>query len=369
MHFLFLFFLIGKSLFSDVSHIRPIENRNLYLPNLFFIEPYPTTSQVVEKGKSYWTVAYSNSNMIDDNNALVDKSSYPKWKPFYNQKIAENAYEGQITPFTYYNTEYYYYGRLAEQQRVRIDAEVSRGSFKYAYGIRDKLELGVELTLLSYNTGILDKPITAYHRASGIPYPLRDIYPDNKMSFIMTDSTSTIINAKPRTGLGDSVVDLKWNLLAENSFIPSLSLVSLVKIPTGFRNYAMSSGKFDLGGGVVLQNSWKDFVFFLNGYISTANQSFNSDQIRTKSTVFHSSFTIGYKWTEKLFLLVQGEYKTSPYKTRIFPLYQEVVMLSFGFNYKVLDSCSVKFNLAEDPYFQSRVVPDITGQLAFTCSP
>ena len=71
------------------------------------------------------------------------------------------------------------------------------------YGIILRLEL--EITALSYNTGIFDGPITGYHRAINIPYPLRDIYPTIVLIFLFQIAQKQLLKGRTGTGFGDAV--------------------------------------------------------------------------------------------------------------------------------------------------------------------
>ncbi len=365
-----IFFLILSSIkvLADKLQERPIENRNLYAPNLFFLEPYPTTPITIGEKKYSFQTGLSISNMIDNNRAYGDSLGYKNFRPLFWDFISNEFYNGEKNLSSLYNSDFYFYGKLAEQRNVAIDLEVYRANAKISYGLAKNLELGFEITALSFNRGFLDKPIDFYHRITAVPYPVRDIYEDNKFDYQISDSSKIITKSKPRTGLGDSILDLKYLVLSEKTFIPSLAFVTTAKIPTGNFSYQMTNGKMDYSIGVSSMKKVNDFFLIVNLFAVTNSRFFKSENIKIVNS-YQAAFTIGYHLTKKWAPIVQLEYKTSPYKTEISPLFQPAILISFGFNYKIKDSCSLRANVIEDPAQESRTVPDVGFQFNLFCIP
>lgn len=360
-----LLFGISNEIFTDNLREKPIENRNLYLPFLLFLEPYPTTPTVIEKGKFSVDSGMAISNMIDNNNAFVDGTSgYSKYKPIYWKNYSDSFFNSKITPNTYYLSDYINYGRLEQQSHIKVDAEIERFHTKISYGLFKNIEVGFEITALSYNTGIFDKPITGYHRAVGIPYPLRDIYPDNKFGFELTDNTKYLIKGKPGTGLGDSVLDVKWQLRAQNGILPALAWINTIKIPTGNINLSMGTGKLDVATGISTKWNFYQFFSFLNLFGIIPSDPFNSREIHIKP-FGAASTTLGYSFTEGFSVVGQMEIKGSPYRSGIKLLNQPAVILSFGFNWKIFSACALRVNFTEDPI--TRTVPDVSAHTSILC--
>ncbi len=365
--FIILILLVGFSgnVTGDNLRERPIENRNLYLPFLLFLEPYATTPLTINKGKISVDSGIAISNMIDDNNAFIDGTSgYPKYKPLYWRNYSNLYFQGQITPTTYYLSELLTYGRLEQQSHLKVDSEIERFHNKISYGLFKNFEIGLEVTLLSYNTGVFDKPITGYHRAIGIPYPLRDIYPDNKFHFELTDNTKYLIKGKPGTGTGDSVLDMKWLFKLQTGFIPALAWINSFKIPTGNKSLFMGSGRADIATGISAKWNFYNFYSFLNLFGIIPSDPFNSREIHIKP-FGTASTTLGYSFTDNFSLLAQLEIKGSPYHSNIKLLNKSAVILSFGFNWKIFSTCALRVNIMEDPI--TRTIPDVSAQSSLLC--
>ena len=361
----FFLFGFGQNIFSDALIERPIENRNLYLPFLLFLEPYPTTPKTLEKGKMSIDSGKAISNMIDNNNAPVDYgSNYSTYKPLYWSYYSKEYADGSLTPNTYYLSELLTYGRLEQQSHVRIDAEIQRFHTKLSYGLFKNFEIGLDISALSYNTGIFDRPITGFHRTVGIPYPLRDIYSDNQFGFHITDNMKYVVKGKLGTSLGDSVLDAKWKLREQNGWLPTLAWINSVKIPTGNTNLSMGTGKPDLATGISSKWNFDYYFVFVNLFGIIPSDPFNSREIHVKPFAALSS-TLGYTFTEKFSVVGQFEIKGSPYHSAIRLLNQTAVLLSFGLNWKVFPSCALRVNFTEDPI--TRSVPDVSVQTSLLC--
>lgn len=360
-----LLYGISQEISSDPLRERPIENRNLYLPFLLFLEPYSTTPVTLEKGKVSADSGLAISNMIDNNNAYADSvSGYSKYKPFFWTNYSEAFSDGRLTPNSYYLSEYLTYGRLEQQSNVKLDGEIERFHAKISYGLFKNFEIGIEITALSYNTGIFDKPITGYHRGVGIPYPLRDIYPNNQFNFELTDNSHYLIKGKVGTSSGDSVFDTKWGLRKQAGILPALAWINSVKIPTGNVNFFMGSGKLDVATGFSSKWNFYKFYKFLNVFGIIPSDPFHSRDVHIKPFATASS-TIGYSFNENFSILTQVDVKGSPYRSGITMINQPAILWSFGFNWKFGTSCALRVNFTEDPV--TRTVPDVSAQGSVLC--
>ncbi len=360
-----VFFLtISREILSDNLRERPIENRNLYLPFLLFLEPYPTTPIALEKGKMSIDSGMALSNMIDNNNAGTDIAGYSKYKPIFWSNYADIFSDGQLTPNSYYLSEYLNYGRLEQQSHLKMDAEIERFHAKLSYGLFKNFEVGIEITALSYNTGILDGPITGYHRAVSIPYPLRDLYPNDQFGFSLTDNTKTLIKSKTGTSSGDSVLDSKWQLSSQDGWIPTFAWINSIKIPTGNTNFYMGTGKLDVASGISAKWNFYRFFKFLNVFGVAPTDPFNSRDVHIKPFAA-ASYTLGYSFTENFSAVTQVDVKGSPYHSGIRMINQPAILWSFGLNWKIFTSCALRANFTEDPI--TRTVPDISVQSSLLC--
>lgn len=362
--FTLLLLIISKEILTDPLRERPIENRNLYLPFLLFLEPYPTTPIALEKGKMSIDTGAAMSNMVDNNNAGTDVTGYTKYKPFLWQNYSEFFSNGKLTPNTYYLSEFINYGRLEQQSHLRMDAEIERFHARLNYGLFEKFEIGIEITALSYNTGILDGPITGYHRTVGIPYPLRDLYPNDQFGFTLTDNYKPLIKAKTGTSSGDSVLDGKWQLVSQSGWIPAFAWINSIKIPTGNTSFYMGTGKVDLASGVSAKWNFYRFFKFFNVFGIAPTDPFRSSEIHIKPFAAASS-TLGYSFTDNFSAVTQVDVKGSPYHSGIKMINQTAILWSFGFNWKVFSSCAFRANFTEDPI--TRTVPDVSVQSSLFC--
>jgi hypothetical protein len=148
----------------------------------------------------------------------------------------------------------------------------NEAAFELAYGLFDRVEVGVESPML-----------TIFNTPDSIP---------------------------PRqAGLGDINLSLKYNFLKhrEKSRIPALAIVFNLELPTGNTERELGSGLADFYVNGVLQSSiTRKITFRLNGGILfSGNQTTGAEGIKTRGTVFTGSGSFVREISPKLQLGVE----------------------------------------------------------------
>ena len=165
------------------------------------------------------------------------------------------------------------YSNLFEQgndgtSNLDLDMELWRPSLNASYGLRDDLEVGIEIPLLHFNGGFLDGFVQAFHNAFGLPNGGREWVPNNRFSYRFESGGEEIANFPPANlGLGDIQLMVKHQLTGEDSDWPALSWFAQLKFPTGRRSRGFGSGTLDFGLGAALDASYKRLHGYFNvGY-------------------------------------------------------------------------------------------------------
>lgn len=165
------------------------------------------------------------------------------------------------------------YSNLFEQgsdgtSNLDLDMELWRPSLNVAYGLRDDLELGIEIPLLHFNGGFLDAFVQAFHNAFGLPNGGRERVPNNRFSYRFESGGEEIFNFPPADlGLGDIAVTIKQQLTGEDSDWPALAWFAQIKFPTGRRSRGFGSGTLNFALGTALDASYKRLHGYFNaGY-------------------------------------------------------------------------------------------------------
>lgn len=354
--FLGILLFVSSSIYSDSKDEIPLDIRNNYVPTFLVLEPQAVSPLTLPKGKSSFTSSMSVANDIKESNLFVDKSI-----PFAYQRpilfdYFSNRYANPVQ--AYIASDYFRFGRLENQYRTSIDLESSYFLLRYNYGITDRIELGVQASVLSYNVGILDASINTFHSIVGV-YTGKEFVPNNKYKYYVSGENGVILSSPPRTGMGDTVVSSKWNLKSslENGF--SFALVGLVKLPTGASQYEMSSGKLDGSVGLAMKYKYNKIIGYINAYGVAVSNSILGKGVNLKSYAA-STFTLEYLLIPKLSVLSQLDLRTAAYSSHTPYLSSPPILISFGVNWKIRQTSLVQLSFTED---LSIAVPDITFQI------
>ncbi len=344
-------------IYSDSRTEYPLDIRNNFAPTFLHLDPQSVSPTTLPKGKSYFTSGYSFGSDIKESNLNIDKDI-----PYtYQRPILMNYFIDRYptTLGSYIASDFYRFGRLENQNRTSIDLETSLFNMRYNYGITNNIEMGFQVSVISYNSGSMDNIINSYHSAIGVRTG-KEYSPNNEYRYKLTDGyTNTFLGTPPRTGMGDSVLSLKWNLInsPENGF--SLALVSSAKIPTGSMKYEMSNGRGDASAGFSLKYKKDKWIGYFNGYGVYVSNSFGNPDIKLRS-FGSASITLEYLLHPKISILAQLDGKSSAFSSHTVYLSRPIVMFSMGANWKVRSTSVLQFSFTEDITI---TVPDFTMQM------
>jgi outer membrane putative beta-barrel porin/alpha-amylase len=192
----------------------------------------------------------------------------------------------------------------------------NEAGFQVAYGLLDRVEVGVETPLLT----IFSTPDTVPSRESG---------------------------------LGDINLALKYNFLKhhEKSHVPALALVFNLELPTGDTKRQLGSGLADFYVNGILQESiTRKTMFRLNGGILfSGNQTTGVEGIKARGTVFTGSGSFVRGFTPKLQLGAElfGAVE------RNFELGKGQLAAQFGGNYLLRHNVSFDFGVVAGKFTAS----------------
>ena len=135
---------------------------------------------------------------------------------------------------------------------VTEDFETARTQLNYSRGIGGGWELGIRPTFIVRDGGLLDGPISFYHRLLGLSgngqdNPTgRDNLPRGRDILFFQDANGVGVNQGAAFGFGDTELEARRQL-STGTFASAFRLG--VKIPTGSGNRVLGSGGFDAGLG------------------------------------------------------------------------------------------------------------------------
>lgn len=235
---------------------------------------------------------------------------------------------------------------------INIDLEVSRLTLDFRYGIYGSLEIGLEVPYISLSSGYLDGITESVEDGIGVKTPRsRERQGSYEFDYSFRYNNRNLIEKKHSTqGIGDMVLNAKYQLLKEGSFLPNLSLRSAVKFPTADKDDLLGSGEFDYGIGILVDKGLSDRFFLYKG----ANVIFIDKpgffkELGIDKEYFSGMFAIEYLFTKKFSFVTQVSGNTTPYPfSNTNPLDNNGYELGFGFNWTCKEDKSLYFGIFEN---------------------
>jgi hypothetical protein len=246
--------------------------------------------------------------------------------------------------------------RESAEWSVGLDMEITKLDLRFKKNIKDFIEIGVELPILSFNSGFLDGFLDSYHNAFGFSDYGRSERPGNQFLFKITRKDNLIILGKNgRTGIGDIRLTLKAPLLRGD---PAVSLQGSLELPSGDAGTGYGNGSVDAGLAVFIdKNIGKNFRSYLNfGLISPGNLT-GHEKINLKD-YFYGGAAIEAAFWKNISLICQLYVQGSPFpETDIPSIDRTAVLFSFGGRY-YSGKNSIEVSFTEDP--NTAGAPDFT---------
>jgi Protein of unknown function (DUF3187) len=225
------------------------------------------------------------------------------------------------------------FSEMTPKASAQIKFETLRNGLFLRYGLTSKLEVGLEIPLLYRWTGFMSGMIEGVERATTGLSPARKALSQVSYAYNITRDGQQIVNGtNGALGLGDSMVQVKYQLYKETSVMPALSLRTAVKLPTGKESEFFGSGSPDFGFGVALEKALGNRWILhgnLNGVLPTG---------RVAGFALHPTLAgiaaAEYLWSNNLSLTLQFDYFTTPFRSTGLEVFDKGVSeLVAGFSY------------------------------------
>lgn len=184
--------------------------------------------------------------------------------PVYMQNLGLTPAKAEVLPFgsvelradSAYSNLYEY--EMNAANRLDLDMEVWRTDFWLTAGVRDDMEVGMDIPVYHMSGGFLDSFISGFHNLFGFPNGGRESVANNRFDYSFRTAGTERFGFPPVTaGLGDITFRLKHQVAGEDDDWPDLSWFAEFKIPTGKASRGLGSGTADFGLGTILSASYK----------------------------------------------------------------------------------------------------------------
>jgi len=307
----------------------PVPIRNQMPLYLFYLQMIPDRASVVGKDKFVLDADYTVSNITVS--AFTPTSDI------------------EVTP----------------QYDIQIDAEVSRVTLDFRYGIYDNLEIGLELPYISLSSGYLDSAIEGFEDGIGARTPRsRERQGSYNLDYTFQYRGEYLIYEKDHLeGLGDIILNAKYQLLKESGwFWPNISLRSAIKFPTAKEDQLLGSGEFDYGFGFLIDKGFFERVFLcMGGNVVAIEKPSVLSILDIDEYIYGYMLAIEGFLSRNFSIVVQASGHTTPYPgSGTNPLDNDAHDFALGFNYRWKEKTNVSWNFAIVENISAASSPDVS---------
>jgi uncharacterized protein DUF3187 len=221
------------------------------------------------------------------------------------------------------------------QTNVTMKFETLRQGLFLRYGATERWEFAVEVPVLYRYHGFMDGPIKSVERLTSGVAPARNALSGTDYVFNISRGGRTIASGRDgAVGLGDSTVMSKFQVLSETALMPTVSIRTALKLPTGDEGQFFGSGSPDFGLGLAAEKGFAGrwMVYSnVNGVVPTGRIAGIAVQPTISGLV-----AVEYLWSDDFSLTTQFDYYSSPFHsagTRV--LDHGVTESVLGFSYRL----------------------------------
>jgi len=227
------------------------------------------------------------------------------------------------------------YNDNSPPMNVRVKFETLRSGLFLRYGATDRLELGLEVPVLYRYQGFMNGAIAGVERATTGLNPAQAALENTSFVFNVTRNGQTRMSGGPgATGLGDTTLMSKFQLLNEGAAMPAVSLRGAVKLPTGDQSAFFGSGSPDFGLGLAAEKLVAG-RWILYGNVTGVVPTGSIAGFGLRPTLSGLA-AIEYLWSENLSVTAHFNYYSSPFSETGSSVFDKGVAESvLGFSYRV----------------------------------
>jgi hypothetical protein len=242
-----------------------------------------------------------------------------------------------------------------------LDMEIAELNLRFRKSFGDFIEFGLDLPIISFNSGFMDGFLNSYHDTFGFPDYGRSQRPDNKFLYEVRRNGDLVVRGKSgRIGIGDMKLSVKKSLLKAD---PAFSIRGDIEFPTGDAESGFGNGCFDAGITLLIEKKLSDvFKTYGNLGISFPGHLRGYETIYLEKYLYGGAALEGKAWKD-ISIIGQVFIQGSPFpKTGIGEVDRTAVLLSLGGRYYSSKN-SFELSLTEDP--NTAGAPDVTFNFTF----
>jgi hypothetical protein len=224
--------------------------------------------------------------------------------------------------------------------------------------------VGLDVPVLRFSDGFLDRPLAAFHDALGTGDYGRSNRPYNEFLYELLYQGSPVIKPESgQAGIGDVRVTLKRVV---NDAQPLVSIMANIELPTGDAKAGFGNGSVDAAFAVLVDaDLGKRYRGYANAGVVVPGDLKGYQTIPMRSYAY-AGLGVEAAWWEHFSLILQTVVASSPYpSTGIRQVDWPGILLTFGGRYS-FGSSGLEFSLTEDP--DTAGAPDFIANITYTMS-
>jgi hypothetical protein len=275
--------------------------------------------------------------------------------PYLESASLQDSFAASLSHSSIYLVE-----RSAEWD-IGLDMEITELNLRFRKSINNFIEVGVEVPILSFNSGFVDGFLNSYHDTFGFPDYGRSNRPDNDFLYeVKRNGTVVVKGESGKIAFGDIRFTLKKPLIQGD---PAISIKGEIELPTGEPETGYGNGSFDTGISLLMDKTfgetWKTYLNF--GVVFPGDLK-GHERVDLKSFIWGGTAIEAAFW-KTISLVGQVFIQGSPFPdTGIASVDRTGVLLSLGGRYHSGTS-SFELSLTEDP--NTSGAPDFTLNFTF----
>jgi hypothetical protein len=242
-----------------------------------------------------------------------------------------------------------------------LDMEITELNLRAKKKLKDFIEIGIDLPILSFSSGFMDGFLDSYHDTFGFPDYGRSERPENEFLYeVRRDNVPLVKGENGRLGIGDIRVTIKTPLLKSD---PAVSLQASIEFPSGDARAGFGNGSIDTGIAIMMdKNFGEKLSSHLNLGVVFPGDLRGYERVPMREYIYGGAAVEAALWKD-LSLLGQVFIQGSPCpETDIPSIDRTAILLSLGGRYYRRDN-SFEFSLTEDP--NTSGAPDFTMNFSF----
>ncbi len=275
--------------------------------------------------------------------------------PVLESAVMENSFSAALSHSSVFMTT------TSANWSVNLDMEITELDLRFKKVIPGFFEVGIEVPVLSLESGFMDSFLDSYHKTFGFPDYGRSTRPANSFLYEVRRNGTLVVQGKNGAiGIGDVRLTAKKEIFSND---PVMSVRAEVELPTGDAKDGHGSGGIDTGLTLLIDKRISErFMSYGNAGVIFPGPLKALQDVDLK-TSFHAAAGIEAAIWKHFGILGQISFQTSPFpKMEIGSVDRIAALLTFGGRY-ISGKNSLEFSLTEDP--NTAGAPDVTFNLTY----